>query len=220
MSLSIVQVLFLLESLIFICAVFLHVVKHSASLIYLYMLQSLAVACIFIILGFEDISARLLLTALFTILIKVVLAPRFFSRLLNRHQIQTSGSTYLNTPVTLAMVVIILILSQIIFTPLTSLALDLKYANQAVIFAGASLFVSAFLLINRRGVLSQIIGILSFENSIVSFVSFIGFEQAVGFELAILFDVFISVIAATFFISMIYGHFESLESTIMRHLKD
>lgn len=220
MSPTIFQILFLLEALVFFSAVFMHLVKRNASLLYLYVLQSIAVACIFLILGYEDLSARLILSAFFTILIKAVLAPRFFYNLLQRHQVQSSGSTYLNIPLTLAIVGVILLFSQVVFSPLMSLALDLPWAQQAVITAGASLFVSALLIINRRGALSQMIGILSFENSIVSFVSFIGFEQALGFELAILFDVFISVIAATFFISMIYSQFDSLDSAQLRQLKD
>ena len=94
-------------------------------------------------------------------------------------------------------------------------------ANQALsAIAFSSMFLSLFLIINRKGALSQIIGILSFENSIVAFAVFSGLEQSPTLQMGIIFDIFIWLIIATVFISMLYKHFGSLDVTSMTSLKE
>ena len=94
-------------------------------------------------------------------------------------------------------------------------------ANQRLLsLALSSLFISLFLIVNRKGALSQIIGILSLENSILVFAFFAGLEQSPALQIGILFDIFVWLIIATVFISMLYKHFGSLDVTKMKHLKD
>ncbi len=64
------------------------------------------------------------------------------------------------------------------------------------------------------------IGILSLENGIVCFATFAGLEQTPGLQLGVIFDIFVWVIIATVFISMIYRHFGSLDVSAMRTLKE
>jgi len=68
--------------------------------------------------------------------------------------------------------------------------------------------------------LSQIIGILSLENTIVAFTIFAGLEQSASLQIGIIFDIFVWLIIATVFVSMIYKHFGSLDVTSMKTLKD
>jgi len=67
----------------------------------------------------------------------------------------------------------------------------------------ATIMISLFLIINRKGALSQMLGILSLENGIVSFALFAGLEQNPGLQLGITFNILIWIIIATVFISMI-----------------
>ena len=82
------------------------------------------------------------------------------------------------------------------------------------------MLLSIFLTINRKSALSQIIGILSLENSIVAFAIFAGLEQSPSLQIGILFDISIWLTIATAFISMIYAHFGSLDITSMKNLTD
>jgi len=68
--------------------------------------------------------------------------------------------------------------------------------------------------------LSQIIGILSFENSIVVFAVFANLEQSAALQLGIVFDIFIWIMIASVFISMLYKHFGTLNVSSMKNLKD
>ena len=82
------------------------------------------------------------------------------------------------------------------------------------------MFLSLFLIINRKSALSQIVGILSLENSIVAFAIFAGLEQSLSLQIGILFDISVWLIIATVFMSMMYTHFGSLDVTDMKKLKD
>ena len=103
------------------------------------------------------------------------------------------------------------------FGPLAILAPD---KENALSLAIAMVLISIFLIINRKGALSQMVGILSLENAIVSFAYVAGLETTAGLQVGILFDIFIWVVIATVFASMIYRHFGSLNVSILKHLKE
>ena len=104
-----------------------------------------------------------------------------------------------------------------IFLPLVTII----PANQELLaIALASLLISLFLIVNRKGALSQIIGVLSLENSIVAFVFFAGLEQSPTLQLGMMFDITVWIVIATVFISMINKHFGSINVTEMNYLKE
>jgi len=214
---NILNLQFLLE-IVFGTVIFLHIAKKNFGATLSYSLQSLMITIILFNSFFETGNTSLLFIALLIFIVKVILAPTFFIKLIRQHALMFSVSTYLNTPSTL---IIIAILTFIVhsqkFAPLTGIV----PANQTLLsLALASIFLSLFLVINRRGALSQIIGILSLENSIVAFTFFAGLEQSLMFQLGIIFNIFIWLIIAIIFISMIYRHFGTLNVTAMSNLKD
>ncbi len=84
----------------------------------------------------------------------------------------------------------------------------------------ATIMISLFLSINRKGALSQMLGILSLENGIVSFALSAGLEQNPGLQLGITFNILIWIIIATVFISMMFRQFGSLDVTTMKKLTE
>ncbi len=214
---NIIFLQYLLE-IVFLTIVFLHITKKNFGAILAYNIQSLVIVTILFNSFFETGNIPLLFIALIALIVKGILAPIFFVRLIKKHELVFSVSTYLNTPLTL---IIIAILTFIVhsqkFEPLTSII----PANKALLsFALSSMFLSLFLIVNRKGALSQIIGILSFENSIVAFTIFAGLEQSAVLQLGIIFNILIWIIIATVFISMIYNHFGTLDITSMKNLKE
>jgi len=151
-------------------------------------------------------------------IVKVIIAPLFFIRLIKKYALSFSASTYLSTPITLIIITILVFIahSQRLL-PLTSIV-----ANHQILLSLAlsSMFLSLFLIVNRKGALSQIIGILSFENSIVVFAVFANLEQSASLQLGIIFDIFIWIMIASIFISMLYKHFGTLNVSSMKKLKD
>ncbi|PIR78384.1 MAG: hypothetical protein COU28_01890 [Candidatus Magasanikbacteria bacterium CG10_big_fil_rev_8_21_14_0_10_36_16] len=192
--------------------------KKNFSAVSFYSLQSLVVVIILLNSFFETKELLMLLVIFIMFIVKVIIAPLFFIRLIKKYALSFSASTYLSTPITLIIITILVFIahSQRLL-PLTSIV-----ANHQILLSLAlsSMFLSLFLIVNRKGALSQIIGILSFENSIVVFAVFANLEQSASLQLGIIFDIFIWIMIASIFISMLYKHFGTLNVSSMKKLKD
>ena len=207
-----------LLEMVFGTIVFLHVTKKNFGAAFAYGLQSLAITVVLFSSFIETGNLSLLFIALIVLIVKAILAPVFFIRLIRKHELTFSVSTYLNMPLTLIIIAILTFVAHSYkFAPLTGIL----PANRALLsLAFSSMLLSLFLLINRKGALSQIIGILCLENSIVTFTIFAGLEQSPALQLGIIFNILIWLIIATVFVSMIYKHFGTLDLTTMNSLKD
>ncbi len=211
----ILQILILI---IFLTTVFLNSTKKNLTAVALYGVQSLTVTLILLFSFFEKRSWLLLLVILLTLAVKSIIAPFFFSHLIKKHQLRFSANTYLNLPFTLLSIATLTILAHSnLFISLTSIMEDNK---KMIAMTIAIILISFFIIINRKGVISQMIGVLSLENGILSFAIFSGLEQAPALQIGIIFNIFIWIVIATIFASMIYKQFGSLDSTQMKLLKD
>ena len=139
-------------------------------------------------------------------------------KLIKKHNLKFLLKKYVSLPVTLIIVAILTLFAHSkVFEPLVN---NIPANGQFLSLALSAFFISFFLIINSKGAISQIISVLSFENSIVIFAFFAGLEQTFALQIGILFDIFIWIIVATVFISMIYKHFGSFDVTKMKELKD
>jgi len=218
MILTLLQIIFFLEVLMFLTAVFMHLVHKNSSLILLYQLQSLIVI-IFVFSSAIKISSILLIfVAILMFIVKVIIAPYFFNnKLIKNNQFKFSSSTYLNAPLTLLVIAALtgLVYSHY-FKSLTILVKDVDNLFLAL----ATILISIFLLINRKGVLSQMVGILSLENAIVSFAFFSGLEVTPNMQIGIIFDLLIWIIIVSILATMINEKFGTLDSTVMNNLRE
>ena len=212
------QFLFFLETVLFLSVIFMHLAKKNFAVIFLYAVQSFIVTFILFSSSLKEDSLLLMAVAMATFFVKVVIAPYFFFGLMKKHRLQFSVSTYLNGPMTLIVLALLTAFSYShFFRPLTILS---PYDGNALLLAVGMMLISLFLIVNRKGVLSQMVGILSLENAIVSFAYVTGLEASAGARVGILFDILVWIVIATVFASMIYRHFGSLDASAMQHLKE
>jgi hydrogenase-4 component E len=212
------QLQLIMQAVIFAAAVFLHMTKKNSSAVRLYIAQSSAISLLLLLPAFDESSRLLVVAIVSTIAVKIFVAPYFFFGLIRRHGLRFSVSTYLNTPITLLVIAALVALTRTeVFRPLAHLARD---GNNLLLLSVATIMISLFLIVNRKGALSQMLGILSLENGIVSFGVFAGLEQNPGMQLGITFNILIWIIIATVFISMIYRQFGSLDVTTMKKLTE
>ena len=92
---------FLLQ-IIFLTIVFLHISKKNLDAVFAYAVQSFTIVILLLNSFFETGYISLLFIALLVFTVKVILAPGFFIRLIKKNELIFSASTYLNTPITLA----------------------------------------------------------------------------------------------------------------------
>jgi hydrogenase-4 component E len=212
------QSLFIPEMLLFASVVFLHFAKKSVELIFLYAAQSLLIVVALLFASLKETSSLLIAVTVLTFLVKVILVPYLSLRLTRRYKMHFSIKTYLNVPITMIVLALLTAFAYSgLFKPLTIL---IDGNANALLLAIGMIFISIFLIVNRKGVLSQIFGVLSLENAIISFAHLAGLETMPGLQLGILFDILVWILIAIVFSSMIYLHFGSQDTSAMQHLKE
>ncbi len=208
----------LLLTLFFATIVYFHVAKKNYGVAITYGIQSFIVVLLLLNSFMETNSVSLLLIAFIVLIVKVILTPLFIIQLIKKHELKFLVSSYTNTPITL---IVVAMLTAVAHLNIFKSLVNIVPGNQSLLLlALSSLLISLFLIVNRKGASSQIIGILSLENSIVVFAFFAGLEQATALQIGIIFDLSVWIITATVFMSMIYRHFGSLDVTEMKNLKD
>lgn len=213
------SIIILLDGFAFLLAILMHLTRRNANLVRLYLIQSFFLTLLLLSLGFSNGEKALLWMALLTFLVKVIVAPTFFFRVLRKIPgAEISATNYLSTPLTLLVVMALVILSYSkIIVPLgvsTPGMLGLFSLNLSMVLT------SIFLLINRRGIFTQIVGILCLENSIVFLSTIVGVKQPVGLEIGMLFDIALWIVVAIVFISMIHAQFGTLSTSPLKKLTE
>lgn len=218
MSENFFEIFFLLDIVAFLAAVFMHLVRRSRTLVRLYALQSFAVAGTLFFLGFIGDEPSLMAVGAITLCVKAIIAPIFFNKVIRNLAGVASATNYLNTPLTLFVLTGLVMFSfSKVFLPLSSLY---PQAFVSVALNIALVFISIFLLINRRGVFTQMVGMLSLENSIVLFAAFFGLRHPLPLEIGSIFDIIIWMVIASAFMSMIYRQFGTLSTADMKRLTE
>ncbi|MBP5993434.1 MAG: hypothetical protein KA731_00840 [Candidatus Moranbacteria bacterium] len=218
MSENFFEIFFLLDIIAFLAAVFMHLVRRSRTLVRLYALQSFAVAGTLFFLGFIGDESSLMVVGAITLLVKAIIAPIFFNQVIRNLAGVSSATNYLNTPLTLFVLTGLVMFSfSKVFLPLSALY---PQAFVSVALNIALVFISIFLLINRRGVFTQMVGMLSLENSIVLFAAFFGLRHPLPLEIGSIFDIIIWMVIASAFMSMIYRQFGTLSTADMKRLTE
>ncbi len=212
------QFLFFLETVLLASVIFMHLTRKNFTVVFLYTVQSLIISGSLFYSSLMEASFLLMAAAIMTFLVKVIVAPFFFYRLIQKHRLQFSVSTYLNGPMTFIVLALLIAFSHSRF--FKPLAIISPANGDALLLSMSMIFISIFLTVNRKGALSQMVGILSMENAIVSFAYVSGLETTAGAQVGILFIIFIWIIIASVFASMIYHYFGSLDVSEMKHLKE
>ena len=211
------QSLLFLTTAIFITAVFLNIVKKNSLAVVLYLIQSVATAMLLLLLN-NSFSLLFVFALIATVAVKVFIAPYFFLSLIRKHRLTFSVSNYLNLPITLLILAALTTLANSHF--FDAFSSFMPQNREMLMLSVTAILISIFLSINRRGALSQMLSILSLENSIVAFALLSGLEQSSGLELGITFDILIWIIIATVFGTMMFRQFGSLDVTVMKHLTE
>ncbi len=208
----------ILAGIAFMTIVLIQIARKSMLVVELFVVQSAAVIALLAWSSRDHVTLTLVATILAIAAVKLFVAPFFLKRLIATHASRFSSNTYLSGPNTLIVLALIIALSSsYLFKPLAVIA---PGAQTLLFLSIASLFCALFIVINRQGALSQMIGILSMENSIVMMALAAGLEQSPALQLGITFDLLLWVCVAYIFLSLLYRQFGSLDVTQLRRLKD
>lgn len=214
---NLLQLHLLLGVTMFLSAFLMNVVKKNTVLVLLYFIESVALTVLLGSYAIMETSLSLFTVVLVMFAVKVIIGPTLFIRIIRQSKINFTDSTYLNIPLTIGTLVGISMFAQSeIFSSFSFPATSIPQLR-LLLFGG--IFISLFLIINRKGLISQVLGILSLENFIYGTSLFLGIKQQPYLEIGILFDVLFWIIIARVLIHFIYKHFRSFDVTELTQLE-
>ena len=202
---------------IFALTLLMNLVRKNTSLVMLYLLQSLVLTSALVLLSASTSSRGLLFAAILTLAVKVIMAPAFFFRLISKYSGYFSTASYLNTPLSLLALAAITAFTYTFVSPAV-----VHFGSSSVSVLFASIFGAIFLMINRRGALAEVIGVLSLENAVVFLAAVLGVEHSFALEFAIAFDIAVWIAIAAGFLTMMYRQFGMIDAATleMTHLTE
>lgn len=212
------QVLFFLETVIFLSVVVLHLAKNNRTAVIAYIIQTAVLASLLIGSYIGESSLLLYIALASTIAMKLVITPYFFFMLIRRHHLTFLEGGYCSMPLTLAIITGLAALTR---STLFKELFEMKTGSQEfLLIPFATILISLFLIVNRKGIFSQMLGYLSLENGIISFALFAGLEQNPGLQVGITVSILVWIVMATILASLVFRQFGSLDTSVMKRLTD
>jgi hydrogenase-4 component E len=183
----------------------------------LYALQSILLGGVAIVMGLTEHRPHLFAGAVLTIVLKGVVIPWFLMRVIDRIGIHREIEPILNVPSSLF---ICLGLTVAGYRVSTRLADGVNGAAHHVIGVSLSmLLMGLFLMVTRRKAVTQILALLTVENSVF----LVGLGATSGMplivELGISFDVIMAVLVLGVLVHRIVDRFESMDVNRLSKLK-
>lgn len=192
--------------------------KALFTAIRLYALQSILLGAVAIAMGAAASRADLFASAALTIVLKGIVIPWFLMRVIDRIGIHREIEPLLNVPSSLLVCLGLTVAGYRVGTGLTE---DPQGAAHHVVGVSLSmLLMGLFLMVTRRKAVSQILALLTVENSV--FLVALGAARRgmpLVVELGISFDVLLAVAVLGILVRRIVDRFESMDVSRLSKLK-
>jgi hydrogenase-4 component E len=202
----------------FTCVIFMNLVRKNTTLVDIYITQSAATAAALYTLALSQHEMGLFYASVLTLIVKAIVAPVFLLHLIRKYNAHFSAASTLSGPLSL------MAISATTFFAYSFVAPRLPGFSDtsSVPLLFAAIFATLFLMVNRRGALSAVVGILSLENGVVLLSTYLGIEHSLALEFAISFDVTAWIAIAIGFLTLMYRQFGVVDSATlnMTHLTE
>ena len=192
--------------------------RRVLSLIHLYALQGVALVSANLVLGFVTADAHLYVSAVLTLLLKVVLLPWILYKLVQRLDVKADVEPLLNIPATLLSGIVLVIVAFNVTLPISPLASSVARGTLGI--ALACVLLSLMMMITRTRAIPQVIGFLSMENSLFFAAAAATNGMPMLVELGVGLDVLVGLLVLGVFLFQIREQFDSLDIHHLEKLKD
>jgi hydrogenase-4 component E len=179
--------------------------------------QSAALTAMFIIVGYFGHDPELYFVAVALFALKVIIIPRYLTRLEKQVGGQRELYPYVNVGTSLVGSGLLVLLAYAITRPLV-LASALP-TRAGLPLAMGLVFVGLFVVITRKKALTQIVGFLVMENGITLLAVLGTFGIPLIVELGVFLDVLMGFLVMQVFVYHIHGTFESIDIDQLNQLK-
>jgi hydrogenase-4 component E len=219
MSLSLThQLIDLMAALLLLIAFAMVSQRRILRLIHLFALQGFVLSVNTLIVAVAINQPHLYLSALLTLVLKVIALPWLLHRLIDRLNIRWDVETLINIPTTMLVGILLVILSFNLALPISQLAGTITRSTLGI--AMASVLLSFLMMITRRKAVPQVIGFLAMENGLFFAATSATYGMPMVVELGIALDVLVGTFIFGIFFFQIRETFDSLDIHHLEKLKD
>lgn len=191
--------------------------RRIVPLIHLFAWQGAVLAASSAIVAFSTGLHHLYISALLTIVLKVMVLPWLLHRLVNRLNITRDIETLINIPTTMLVGIALVIVAFNLSLPISQFATTITRSTLGI--AVASVLLSFLMMITRRKAVPQVIGFLAMENGLF----FAATSATYGMPMVVELGIALDVLVATFIFGIFFFHiretFDSLDIHHMEKLK-
>ncbi|MBN8509365.1 MAG: formate hydrogenlyase [Burkholderiales bacterium] len=192
--------------------------RRILSLIHLYTLQGATLVVATATVGLLTQQPHLYVSALVTLVLKVLLIPVLLHRVVRRLDVRWDVETLINIPTTMLIGILLVIFAFNLALPIAQLSTSIARGSLGI--ALACVLLSFMMMITRSKAVPQVIGFLSMENGLFFAATAATYGMPMVVELGIALDVLIGVLILGVFMFQIREQFDSLDIHHLERLKD
>jgi hydrogenase-4 component E len=212
------QTINLLAALLLLVAFAMLSQRRVLSLIELFAWQGAILATSTFIVAYVTGQHHLYYSAVLTLVLKVIVLPLLLHRLVQRLNVKWDIEPLLNTPTTMLVGIVLVIIAFNLAAPISHLAGTITRSMLGI--ALASVLLSFLMMITRRKAVPQVIGFLAMENGLFFAATSATYGMPMVVELGIALDVLVGTFIFGIFFFRIRETFDSLEIRHMEKLKE
>jgi hydrogenase-4 component E len=192
--------------------------RRIVGLITLFAWQGLALTLSTTLVALYTRQPHLLTSAALTLLLKVIVLPWIFFRLVRRLDMERDVEPVINIPTTMLIGIVLVIFAFNLAQPISALAGTVTRSTLGI--AMAVVLISFLTMITRRQAIAQVIGFLAMENGLFFAATSATYGMPLVVELGIALDVLVGVFVLVIFFFQIRETFESLDLRHLERLKE
>lgn len=187
------------------------------SCIRFYAMHSFLLALITALIAYTNHVEHLLIPACLTLVLKTMVIPQVFFRIIRRLGIRKEMESYVNIPFSLLLAILLVFLSFYvtgdgkIFKPVSS--------GEFMPLAVSTVLFGMLVMTTRKKAITQVLGLLLMENGLFFMAVTMTFGMPLLVEIGIFFDVLVGVIIMGIFVFKIRETFEGIDVDEMTVLK-
>jgi len=180
--------------------------------------QSFFLAMIAATIAWFNHAPHIYIAAVLTVVVKVILVPILFERLVERMEIHEEIEPIVNVPISLViaggLTLVGYVVAESFYRP------DEPGLGHNALAVAISLFLIGFFnMINRRKALTQVLALLSLENGLFLAAISLTYGMPLIVELGVFFDVLVAAMVLGILIYRIRETFESMDVSRLRRLR-
>jgi hydrogenase-4 component E len=212
------RIVTLLAALVLVLQIAMVAQRWIVAHIRIFALQSLFLAMIAATIAWFNHAPHIYIAAALTLVVKVILVPILFERLVERMEIRKEIEPIVNAPLSVlisgGLTLVGYVVAESFYRPGAA-----GLGHNALAVAISLFLIGFFTMINRRKALSQVLALLSLENGLFLAAISLTYGMPLIVELGIFFDVLVAAMVLGILVYRIRETVESMDVSKLRRLR-